>query len=85
MKNKIGGFFGIKSTKFSAKIIFPRKEYFFGQRAMIRVEFDNSKCKKDLKNMKIKLVRRYAAQGKSESGFRSSTSANRYDVCDFTM
>ena len=67
MSEKVGGFIGINTTRFEAKITFEKKAYNIGERININFEIDNSQCKKDLKTIKYKFVRKHIAIGKSKT------------------
>jgi sporulation-control protein spo0M len=59
MTHDIGGLFGLGATKFSAEVVFPKNEFTSAEKLMLRVHVDNTECKKDVKEIKIKLERFY--------------------------
>lgn len=38
-----------------------KKEFYIGEEIRIHLKIDNSKCRKEVKNIKVRLLRRYHA------------------------
>ena len=59
MRREIGGFLGIGKSAFSAEILFEKNTFYNSDKIRLQLICDNSGCKKDVKEFKIKLFRRY--------------------------
>ena len=57
------------TSEAESEIIFDKNEYYLGEKAMVKVIVDNSKCAKDIKSIKFKLHRHYVA--KDAEGWQS--------------
>ena len=55
---KIGGFFGIAGKQSITEVIFEKNNYQPGDKAVVTVKCDNTKCDKDVKSIKFKLKRK---------------------------
>ena len=55
---KVGGVAGLGSSQAKAEIILPKRTYRAGEVMTINIDMDNSKCKKKVKNFKIKMRRK---------------------------
>jgi hypothetical protein len=55
LNRKIGGFLGFKMTPFFSTLHFDSNEFFAGELINVRILMDNSRCKKDVKNVKLRL------------------------------
>jgi len=55
LRSSVGGFIGIKTTQCVTKIQLESKEFFIGDTVDVRCHIDNSKCKADVKNVKIRI------------------------------
>jgi hypothetical protein len=62
LTNKIGGMFGLGMTSCHSQIIFERNEYYLGDKAVVKIICDNSKCSKAVRCFKIKLHRIHKAK-----------------------
>jgi hypothetical protein len=58
LRNRIGGFLGIGATECVSEIFFDRNAYNIGDIARVRIICDNSRCKKAVKEFKLKLHRK---------------------------
>ena len=54
----VGGCCGCYTTNSQTKVTFDKKQYFLGETAKVTINCDNTKCKKDIKSFKFKLLRR---------------------------
>ena len=64
---EIGGFLGITATKFTARCMFEKNQYFTGELARFTVELDNTMCDKPIKSVKIKVCRKHMINSKPGS------------------
>ena len=55
MNRKVGGLLGFGSTEFTATIIFPKNEFYIGEKLIVRIMCDNTHCYKDVRAFKVKL------------------------------
>lgn len=62
---QVGGIKGFMSTQCKTNIYLKQNQYLSGEKIQVRVECDNSKCDKDVKSFKFKLIRRYRGRGKN--------------------
>ena len=63
INEKIGGVAGLGATAFKADINLPRISYAAGETMTVNLALDNSKCKKPIKTMKVKLMRKVECLG----------------------
>jgi len=59
MTHNIGGLLGLGATKFSAEVVFEKNEFTSDEKLKLRIHCDNTDCKKDVKELKMKLERSY--------------------------
>lgn len=57
LHEKIGGFLSLRATNCAATATIPQDYFVFGKKAQIKIDLDNSKCKKRLKHYKIVVKR----------------------------
>ena len=55
---KIGGVAGVASTSMSAMVNIEKTIFKPGETITVRIDIDNSNCKKDVKSFKTKLIRK---------------------------
>ena len=51
----VGGFLGMGKTECTAQVIFEKQEFCIGEETPVRVIIDNSRCKKPVKGIKVRL------------------------------
>ena len=59
LESNVGGFLGFKQTTCHTTIMIDKKEYYAGEEIHLRLSIDNSECKKNLENVRVKLLRNY--------------------------
>ena len=62
LNSEVGGFLGMGTSECKTQIFFDKNQYYLGETAQVRLIVDNTKCEKDIKSLKFKLLRSY--QGK---------------------
>lgn len=72
IKRSVGGFLGMGKTEFTAMMTFSKNEYYVGEQAQVRIKCDNSKCEKDIRNFKMKLLRTYSMRAVGAVGSHSA-------------
>ena len=60
----VGGIKGFMSTQCKTNVYLKQNQYLSGDTIQVRIECDNSKCDKDVKSFKFKLIRKYRGRGK---------------------
>lgn len=63
LTSEVGGFLGAGKTSSSAKFSMDRTDYYAAEKVRVRINVDNTQCKKDVKEIKIKLARKVTAIG----------------------
>ncbi len=63
MNHQVGGFMGKGTTTCFSKFSMERNEYYGGEKVRVRININNMECKKDIKEIKIKLLRAITAVG----------------------
>lgn len=56
---QVGGFMGVMADKSVTEIFVTKNEFYFGEKAWVRVVCDNLKCDKPVKSFKLKVSRKY--------------------------
>lgn len=69
MEHNIGGLFGLGASKFKAEVVFEKNEFYSNDKLKLRLTCDNSECRKDVKEFKIKLMRKYVLRTNGICGF----------------
>lgn len=73
IKQRVGGLMGLCQTEFTATIIFSKNQFYVGEQAQVRIVCDNSKCSKDIRCFKIKLLRNFQSRVVGENVSTSGT------------
>jgi len=63
---------GMGKTEFTAMMTFSKNEFYVGEQAQVRIVCDNSKCAKDIRNFKMKLVRTFNTRAVGAVGSHSA-------------
>ena len=63
MTSEVGGFLGAGKTTCQSKFAMDRTDYYAAEKVRVRINIDNTDCKKDIKEIKIKLERIVSAVG----------------------
>lgn len=80
--SRVGGFLGIRQTACTLKIYLEKKEFFIGENIVMHIDIDNSRCAKDVKNIKAKLIQAFKAYDQTTR--RSVAMCGFRDVFDLT-
>ena len=67
LENKVGGFLGMGTTQCFTEMFFDRNEYHLGEVAHVKIICDNSKCKKAVKEFKLKLSRTHTGHAEGHT------------------
>ena len=59
----IGGFMGMAVTESNSHITVEKDQFYPGEEIKVKIECDNTKCKRDVKFFKIKIQRKILALG----------------------
>jgi len=63
MTSEVGGLFGVGKTSCDTEFSMDRTDYYAAEKVGVRIYVDNRDCKKDIKEIKIKLEQVVTAVG----------------------